>query len=1487
MNINNFDSCQALSEVYPEICDKVASHFKCDIKDIVIRKIFGEGKSGDEVLQIVVKSAASFDKIGEYILKISKNSKDDFLKEIENTHRVYNDDQNKFIKIPHLETFSVTEPFFYVYDVAGNDLIEASKLGSLLIRKKADRLYDISYYLLTLWNTNIVSEESTIKNIIMEWLGENRLKEGSRLNNVVAKLIGDELAMCFKYDEKTLPNPIYFLSISGGVLSQNQALLQSTIYGKFHGDMNANNIIVQPLGKKQGFLYYIIDFEQYRDKAPLFFDNAYLLLSILLDEPSITGLAEWNKSVVNFFASLIGESPIDNSNEPFPLYVRKSNEAIELFFHQNQSHNLKTAKLQYLAAHVAAGLNFVNKRNANERLQTFAFLYAAVALSMLFCVLNCNCIFDNEKIGIPALGGGKKSNRENIWNDLDGFAPENRYILITSCLEENISVDCLLNYMPIHWTSIIEINDKFNNPVRTSVLSEYQKIQGYRFVSIPCEEEYNYESVPTWVQLCIPGEQSNSWLYFRKKINTKFENVLKNVLKKGENETLYILLQADGIDSKISNHIIEDIIDKAGDNTSVHVVVFGESDLEIESDEMIKTVKADCTFAELGEDVYALMEHIYDKDEVHVPSKDGITRISSQMLADLKNDITLVHRNIISSQKDDNGSSFYRGGEATWHDIASERDCKRTNYIEVWRELIKNKLAQIASGSSSVFYLYHQPGGGGSTLSKRIAWDFCIYYPTVLLHTISDQTSERLKKLYGKCIKPLLIIVEVSDGRISFENIQQLRRSLLSKELRALFICVSRVTNIPKHDETRMILPDTSDMFMNRDEAMKMCESFKSRLDENDKNDAQRIAELIELVNEPRRDLLCPFFFGLYAYGKDYTGISNYISHSCQSIDNNGIYLLKVLAIITLFSQTINLELKECALFLFLGSQANGKKEEVKEWLSNNPLTVRRENGFRICHPIIAEEFLKQQCDIDLSNDNGKNTVVKIVCNFIDEFVSFYGEASERVNIVFREIFTHREVIDEDEQKKFSPLITALETRERCVELLLHLHNRLPASPHYSNHLARAYLYSVKFNPQGGDIPNIEEATKYANEAIQCAKNNNESTAIHYHTLGKVYTQECAKTIKVSLRRRCGMPKIVKELLPVYKRACAAFDMCIENDNSGYGLTGKLELISKILKSINFSKDYTIDDLVRRDLETARFFSNIIAEAGNLITRYLNMFDDINSVFQRARINFYTVIGDLKKVENVLTSVDSGKMAVNTRRAIVTLLMKDDIMDVDKLRQVFNLLDKNIKSEMQISRYDRIRWLETYRKLDDFSLQKAYSFLLEWTTADTDLYVCYYRYVVSFALYLEEGLVNYDEVLKHLVQCENVSRTAYGKRVTSTRDFLGKSDNLDRDILLHLLERNDDIDRIAREERNRLYRAENCRQLDGYVSRIDDGIVTVRFSFEDNPNKSFEAKTPISGITGEINEGTQIKFYLGFSYAGLRVWDAVPYNGSLDKGTLT
>lgn len=1477
------DRFQLLFNTYPNVCSKISEHFGCSNDDIVVRKEFNEGKSGDVVMQIIIKSGIDLSKNGEYILKISRSSRDDFVNEINNTYNVCIDECRGSIVIPRLEMFNINDPVFYIYDVAGNDLIETSKINQLVPRKKAERLNNILYNLLSVWNMNVIFKSTTVRDLIVECLGEKRLKETSRLNSIVNQLIGDELIMCFKHKNIVLPNPIYFLCNTESVFSKDDAFLQNAIYGKCHGDLNINNIIIQFVGKDKGFLYYLIDFEHYRAEAPLLFDNAYLILSLLLNEPSITGLSDWYDNINIFFSGMFEKN---NSNSPDSLsfIMQRSHEALELYIQQNQSHNKREIKIQYLAAHIAAGLNFVNKRNADERQQSFAFLYAGIATRALLNVLNYAL---PETTDWPSLNNKMDVGKIEVWDNLDGFAPSNRYILISSCLNEDISENSLQNFSPIHWTAIIEINSLFDNPVSSAALSEYNKVQGYRFISLPQQEQQHYESVPTWLHICIPKEQSNPQIYFKKQIVSELKNALKYILCRGENETLYILLQPNNIDYRIYNYLIEEIIAEAGNNTPVNIISFGKTNLDIESDGIINVNESDYGIQDLGKDVYALMEHAYDKNEVHIPSKDGFFRMSPQMFADLSNDMTIVYRNIINSQSDDDGEGFYRGNEVTWHDIANERDCKRVDYEENWHDLIKQKLENMPSNCSHILHLLHLPGGGGSTLSRRIAWDLCASYPTLILHTISELTNERLKKLYDKCVKSLLIIVEVSDGKISSEDIQKLRRALMPKGMRALLLCISRINSVPKKaPENRLLLPHTSDMYMNKEEALKMYESYKNKLDENNYEDSLKITDLRQLATSENREMMCPFFFGLYAYGEDYKGVYNYVFRNIQNNNENETSLINILSVITMYSQSVNLNSKEASLYLFPKTNTNETYELAKEWLLNNPLVVRRENGFRICHPIIAKEILKQN-NIDIAACNGKDTLVEIIIDFINRFVEYYGEQSERLNIIFREIFTHREIIDEDEQKKFSPLITEVESRERGVKILNHLRETLSSSSHYSNHLARVYLYSII--PNQDIFPEIENSRKYACEAIERAKANGESLAIHYHMLGKVYTQECYNKIKYLFNRGYNVAKVIKDMQSLYQQANSAFDMCISYDNSGYGLTGKLELIAKVLGTIKKRTNSTISKIMYKDGSTISFISNAVSQAGSLITQYYDMFDEINNAFQRAYIKFYACIDNLDKLEQIIPNTNSEKIRASSKRAIVSILMKDGYrdysrLDTNKLQRVYDLLSENINSETS-TRQDRIRWFEAYRRLDIFSLKNAYSFLMNWPMSNSDMYVCYHRYVVAFVLYAKTGLIEHNEVMGHLHQCQLLSKNAYGKRTTSTLDYLGIFSNPDNTILLSRFENSISDDQISREELNIKYRKDHCQPIKGLIHSIYEGMVNICFSPESNPAKLFYAKIPISGIDKDVYEGMKVKFYLGFSYDGFRAWDAIPYDTEASDNT--
>lgn len=190
-------------------------------------------------------------------------------------------------------------------------------------------------------------------------------------------------------------------------------------------------------------------------------------------------------------------------------------------------------------------------------------------------------------------------------------------------------------------------------------------------------------------------------------------------------------------------------------------------------------------------------------------------------------------------------------------------------------------------------------------MAKRIAWDFCIKYPTVMLHTLSNQTAERLKELYSKTIKPLLVIVEVSDGQISQEQISILRRELMQKSVRIVFLFVSRTTNRERNiiDNT-FYLPNTENLCMTTDEAQNMCERFSNRLrmlsenGEYSEDISQRIAELGLLTYEVENvDLRQPFFYGLYTYGNGFQGIAKYVEHNSQNFNSDEKKTLNVLSL--------------------------------------------------------------------------------------------------------------------------------------------------------------------------------------------------------------------------------------------------------------------------------------------------------------------------------------------------------------------------------------------------------------------------------------------------------------------------------------------------------------------------------------------------------------------------------------------------------------
>lgn len=1486
---------EEIVEKYPNVFLDIAENFGCKSQDVVILKPFSEGRSGDLVLLICVKQASDVSNCGDYVLKIFSN--DVIPAEIAHTFQVDQHTQGDHILIPKLRYFSVN-PSFYLYDVAGDEFLQAIAFSKLESYAITNRLEKLSTYLLSEWNRNYQVQTSTLYTLIRDWVGEARLANGSRLSERIRNQITDELTDSFRFEGDCYPNPLYYLISQDSPLMKDNAKLECAIYGQVHGDLNMNNVIVQMIPGNQGYQFYLIDFEQYRPKAPLLFDHAYLMLCILLEDAKSWTLIEWCEEVNRFFSFLTDQATLPCNNRPPYSYMKAQSDAITWFSSHQQPHNRPTIKRQMLAAHVAAGINFINKRNSDDRQQKLALLYASIAMRSL---LNTLGDVPSERSDLPELQIGQTENPQ-LWRIVEHFSPENRYILLTSGEASSVSADQLINLSPIGWMMILEINHMSDNPIRDQVLPVYKRVQGYRVYDLPVEANRNCESAPAWVHLSLPEEKPNLTLYYNRQIQDRFRQIVKAILSLRENEPLFIIADFTTITADIRNAIVNDILIQAGEKTPVHLISLSGISTGLESDEIIQCFSVENNLAELANIVYQLREHDYDPSEVRIPGKDGFIRLSPETVANLSNDMVIIHRNIIYNAKDDNGEGFFRGNEANWLDIANGRDVLRLDYVEKWKSLLESKISQVSTGAGTIINLYHRAGGGGTTLAMRIAWDFCINYPTVMLRTYSNQTAERLKTLYSKAIKPIFVIVEVSDGKITLEGISSLRRELIHKDIRVLFLVVSRFVGKEHRDynKNNLYLSDTPDLSMADQEAQDMLKQFSNRLNktvegmELSQDIESRIRELNTLTySAENTELRQPFFYGLYAYGKGFQGIPKYVEHHCVGISKTEQNALNILAMITLFSQSVNLSFEETALFLFPNAEEPAvATENVKSWLYCRDLIVRRERGIRICHPLIAQEILQRNKIIQKSKRDdheleGTEDLVDLACQFVDCMVAHYTPDSQRVNSVFRDIFTHREVVYEDEQMKFSPLLTMLYSRERCVRLMHYIVEAIPQNPHFRNHLARLYLYPVT-QDQKSIYPDPDTALIHAKKAVELAEDNKqEGISIHYHVLGKVYMKQCITTLYTPKASR-NLSSALKAINTSYQNACNAFDCCIARDNSGYGLTGKLELITNVLSTIKRRLHGSISEILTRNAGNSSEISTMLSEASDLISQYLNRFDTSSTAFRIACIKFFNATGNLERLELIFnaSALTSKEKSINNRAISAVLMGKGvtqdkvfsyDNISQDTLKRIFDLMNWNINA-MEDNEQDRIRWFEAYRRLPESTLEHAYRFLMEWPRAENNLFVCYYRYIIAFLLCETTGKVDSREVKKHLIQSEMLSRNTYGKNVTASLNYYGIGEPF-CELLMPWLKLDPESSKEKRKEQNVEYRSKYCKVLKGRIEEINNGMITIRFHCGDG-TVDFFAKSPNIYPIELEDEGKQVKFSLGFSYSGMRAWDVVLDNSS-------
>ena len=154
----------------------------------------------------------------------------------------------------------------------------------------------------------------------------------------------------------------------------------------------------------------------------------------------------------------------------------------------------------------------------------------------------------------------------------------------------------------------------------------------------------------------------------------------------------------------------------------------------------------------------------------------------------LSEDLELVHRSIGSAGDAGYGPREYRmGADIAWRNLHLRHDCDR----DITPQVRTQVEADLKRRQTVRLNLYHEPGGGGTTVARRIAWDLHNNVPVAILNTYAPrETAERIGKVAALTENSVLIIVD--GGQHSERDIDDLYELLKANQTPAVLIQVLR-----------------------------------------------------------------------------------------------------------------------------------------------------------------------------------------------------------------------------------------------------------------------------------------------------------------------------------------------------------------------------------------------------------------------------------------------------------------------------------------------------------------------------------------------------------------------------------------------------------------------------------------------------------------------------------------------------------------------
>ena len=822
------------------------------------------------------------------------------------------------------------------------------------------------------------------------------------------------------------------------------------------------------------------------------------------------------------------------------------------------------------------------------------------------------------------------------------------------------------------------------------------------------------------------------------------------------------------------------------------------------------------------------------------PSSSGADiTIEEQTVSWLQEEMTLVHKNVgLSPEKEDvSYSAFLRGREVSWFELGLHLDVDR-DIADKMRKTIRHDLE---NRSATRINLYHAPGAGGSTLARRLLWDFRNEFPTIILRRSQlSETVERIQKVFSETAQSVLI--KVDGSRISDRQSDELYKLLAASNIPFVMLQVLR----------RFDAPQTSSRAFYLDQELSPTESTRFAIVLS-REIPSRKANIESAASSEDGRYRSPFYLGLVAFERNFSTIERYVAAHLADLHEDQKRILIFLAIAHYYGQQ---SVAGQSFAEILNTPPN-RSVDLTKALPEAALSllIRPEKGrWRTVHHLVAEELIQQVLSAPtLDKRTWRHRLADWAIEFIDFCNRRLPEPSEESMELLRRIFIYR---DESELlgaegaagRAYSQIITDIPVSQGQKRVLQHLTELFPYEAHFWAHFARFHANELK---------DYEGAIEMADHALELEPNDH----VLHHMKGMV----CRSQVYEQIQH--GLP--LDTILLKAKLASSEFAEAREhNPEDEHGFISEAQLIIRV---IDYAGKVAGKDPVSA---AANHREPWIKEGFQAVEDLLMQVrqkrrDRADSQFeQRCQANLNLLYGKnenaLQIWDNLLNKKGSTYAPPIRRQIVWTLLARRErdwgSMKPKEVERSVELLEANIKEDPNDERNIRL-WIQAIRyqaippTVETVAERVAY-----WASNTDTLEANYYLYVLHTLLAINGSTVAIDQASRTLERCREKSR--YRSERTWSYEWLGNQLGL-KQLVHH--NRLGDWDRTKRFWQD----TSSLARVKGVISTINGpqaGIIELPSGI-----KAFFVPG-VSGHSVGRSENSPVTFFLGFSYDGLRAW---------------